>query len=91
MPAQDLLERYVYELSEQQKYLENHSTLNQGTLQLSLGYLIDKGIVEVSVVHAKNLVGKCEKINESLIAELMQSSIRQFKIITCLTDFPALF
>ena len=63
--SKELLERYLWDLSEQQKYLDNcddimASNTAGGLLQISVGYLLDKAVVEVSVIQAKNLPGKCE-------------------------------
>ena len=63
--SKELLECYLWDLSEQQKYLDNcddimASNTAGGLLQISVGYLLDKAVVEVSVIQAKNLPGKCE-------------------------------
>ncbi len=57
--ARDLLERYLWELSEQQKYKDNYSVngTSGGSLQISVGYLIDESVVEVSIIQAGNLPG----------------------------------
>lgn len=58
--AQDLMERYLWELSEQQKYLQedNYSVIRRRELHISVGYLIDQQLVEVSIIQAKNLPGR---------------------------------
>ena len=53
--AQDLQQRYLWELSQQQKYLGNGSVIDRGSLEVSVGYLIDKEEIELSVIQAKNL------------------------------------
>ena len=58
MTPRDLEERYLWELSEQQKYLDNHTLKTGGSLHVSVGYLIDKEEVELSIIQAKNLPGK---------------------------------
>ncbi len=59
----DLLERFLWELSEQQKYLDlnQKTTFKAGSLQISMGYLIDRGEVEVSVIQATELVARGER------------------------------
>ena len=68
MPAQDLLERYLWELTEQQNHLDSqegspHRSYSEGrgSLLISVGYLIDEQAVEVSVIQALNLSGKGEE------------------------------
>ena len=56
--SKDLIQRYLTELEGQQKYIEIGASLRQGTLHMSVGYLIDKGVIEVSIIQAKNLPGK---------------------------------
>ncbi len=60
MSAKDLLERFLWELSEEQKYLDldQHALSQTGNLQVSIGYLMDKAEVEVSIIQARNLMGK---------------------------------
>jgi len=54
----DLIQRYLTELEGQQKYIEMGASLRQGSLHMSVGYLKDKGLVEVSIIQAKGLPGK---------------------------------
>ena len=58
--AQDLQQRYLWELSQQQKYLGNGSVIDRGSLEVSVGYLIDKEEIELSVIQAKNLPSNSE-------------------------------
>lgn len=58
--SKELLERYLLELSERQKYLDNYTANKGGSLQISVGYLMDKSVVEVSVIQARNLPGNGE-------------------------------
>ena len=58
--SKELLKCYLVELSEQQKYLDDHTSCSEGSLQISVGFLMDKAVVEVSVIQARNLPGKSE-------------------------------
>lgn len=53
--SEDLEERYLWELSQHQKYLGNYTISSGGSLEISLGYLIDKKVLEVSIIRAKDL------------------------------------
>lgn len=66
--SRELLERYLWELSEQQKYLDNYSSnRGLGSLQISIGYLIDKAVIEISIIQAMNLPGNSEASRISAI------------------------
>ena len=56
----DLLESFLWELSEQQKNLDldSNALSRSGSLQISLGYLIDKEEVEISVIEARDLMAR---------------------------------
>ena len=61
--SKELLERYLWDLTEQQKYWDDYiSNTAGGLLQISVGYLLDKAAVEVSVMQARNLPGNSELI-----------------------------
>lgn len=53
MSGKDLIVKFLCDLSETQKYAEHRA----GTLDISVGYLMDKEVVEVSVIQARNLPG----------------------------------
>jgi hypothetical protein len=65
--SKELLEHYLHELSEQQKYFDSHTGNSGGMLQISVGYLIDMRVVEVSVIQAKNLPGKSKLLTSAPI------------------------
>lgn len=61
-PSKDLFERFLWELSDHQKSLDNVETVGGSSLEISVGYLIDKRVVEVSVIQAAtDLPRKCKQ------------------------------
>ena len=60
--SKDLILKFLLELGKQQRGVSTEeASQSQGTLQLSVGYLLDKQVLEVSVIQAKDLPGKSKQ------------------------------
>jgi len=78
MPTRDLVLKYLQDLEHQQQKVTSEEDKpdgpSQGTLHISVGYLDNKQVLEVSVMQARNLPGK-GKLHHTWNHQNVQSEI----------------